>query len=130
MVMVDTSVWVDFFHQRSTPDVKLFFRLARAGNVTTCDLILHEVLRGFDDEKTRLHVMRVMDPLDCHEVLGKQRALQSATRYRDLRSRGVTVCKPNYAIIASYCIDTRVPLLSSDKDFKGYVPIGLKLLRG
>lgn len=129
MTMVDSSVWVDFFHKRLTDDVKRLKVLAKAGEVTTGDLILHEVMRGFDDDARRERVARVMDTLDCHEMLGRERALRSADRYRSLRRRGVTVRKPNDANIASYCIDAGIPLLTSDRDFGGYVDMGLDLVK-
>ncbi len=128
MTMVDSVVWVDFFHQRLTDDVERLKVLAKAGEVTTGDIILHEVMRGFDDDGRRARVARAFDSLECHAMLGCERALRSADRYRNLRRRGVTVRKPNDAIIASFCIDEGIPLLTSDRDFRGYVGMGLELV--
>ena len=128
IIMIDTAIWIDFFHDRKNAHVAKLKEIAALGNATTCDLVLHEVLRGFDDPSTRRRVICLLDVLDCHEVLNKDSALRSAARYRELRRRGGTVRKPNDAIIASYCIDAHLPLLTSDKDFAGYVPLGLDLV--
>ena len=129
-VIVDTAVWVDFFHRRQTPQVLALKNLARAGDVATGDLVLHEVLRGFADEQQRERVLRTLSPLICYDMLGRDRALRSASRYRELRRRGVTVRKPNDAIVASFCIDEHLPLLSSDRDFAAYRELGLDLVTG
>lgn len=129
MVMVDSSVWVDFFHKRPTPAVERLKELATAGNVTTGDYVLHEVLRGFDDDRLRARVLRVLDTLTCHDMLGAERALLAANRYRELRRRGITVRKANDSIIASYCIEANLPLLTSDWDFAAYAKyMGLQLV--
>ena len=130
MIIVDTSVWVDYFHDRMTPAAEYLEERRGKETYLLGDVILHEVLRGFDDDRKRRDIVAYLTELRIDPMLGADRALRSAARYRALRRRGVTVRKPNDAIIASYCIDEYLPLLSSDRDFRGYVPLGLELVEG
>lgn len=127
MLVVDTSVWVDYFHERMTPAAQYLEDNARGEEYVLGDVILHEVLRGFDNDVKRREIVAYLTGLNIFAMLGVERALRSAARYRALRRRGVTVRKPNDAIIASYCIDEHLPLLTSDRDFLGYEPMGLEL---
>ncbi len=128
MIIVDTSVWVDYFHERMTPAAQYLEDNASGELYALGDVIVHEVLRGFDNDKKRRAIVAYLTELDIREMLGVDRALRSAARYRGLRRRGITIRKPNDAIIASYCIDEGIPLLTSDRDFQGYVDMGLELV--
>ena len=119
-VLVDSSVWVDYFHGRSTPQTDCLDDLLDEDQVATGDYVIHEVLRGFDSESKREVVRNLLARLPTDDMLGQERAVRSAARYRELRRKGITVRKPNDAIIASYCIDVGMPLHSGDRDFVPY----------
>lgn len=129
LVLVDSSVWVDYFHDRDRWYVDRVDALLDEDRVVTGDYVVHEVLRGFDSESKREVVRNLLARLDCRELLGATRAVRSATRYRELRRGGITVRKPNDAIIASYCVDEGIALLTADRDFRPYAEaFGLRLV--
>jgi hypothetical protein len=100
------------------------------GTAETADLILLEVLRGFEDDLQYARVRRQMVRLPRHEILNSSVALQAVTHYRTLRKRGITVRKAVDCIIATYCIEHRLPLLHSDRDFDPFEEhLGLIVVR-
>ncbi len=127
---MDSSVWVDFFRDRESWHVTRLEALLKKELAVTGDYIIHEVLRGVRSQ-SELNVVRdTLAVLSSDSMLGDHRAVRSAMRYRELRSKGITVRKPNDAIIASYCIDENVPLLASDRDFEPYAQhMGLNLMK-
>lgn len=121
MIIVDSSVWIDYFtgivnKQTNTLDDVLGQRLVAIG-----DLILTEVLQGFRNEQDFNAAKRLFDELTIFEMLGKKMALKSAENFRILRKKGITVRKTADVIIASFCIERKLPLLFSDKDFKPFI---------
>lgn len=129
-VLVDTSVWVDYFRNVGNWRSDLTAELIRKDLVVTGDYVIHEVLRGVRSLSELHRVRDLLAVLPSAMMLGDLRAVRSAARYRELRSKGITVRKPNDAIIASYCIDERVPLLTSDRDFLPYAKhFDLRLLQ-
>lgn len=121
MIMVDSSVWIDYFtgvinKQTDTLDKILGLRPIAVG-----DLILTEVLQGFRRDQDYEIAKTLFDDLTVFEMLGKKMALKSAENFRALRMKGVTIPKTADVIIASFCIERKLPLLFSDKDFKPFV---------
>lgn len=121
MIVVDSSVWIDYFtgaanKKTDALDKTLGQRLVAAG-----DLILTEVLQGFRLDQDYEAAKALFDDLTIFEMLGKNMALKSAENFRALRKKGVTVRKTADVIIASFCIERKLPLLFSDKDFKPFV---------
>jgi hypothetical protein len=121
MIMVDSSVWIDYFtgvinKQTDTLDKILGLRPIAVG-----DLILTEVLQGFRRDQDYEAAKTLFDDLTVFEMLGKNMALKSAENFRALRIKGVTIGKTADVIIASFCIERKLPLLFSDKDFKPFV---------
>ncbi|MGI9558375.1 MAG: type II toxin-antitoxin system VapC family toxin, partial [Thermodesulfobacteriota bacterium] len=90
-------------------------------SVVTGDLILMEVLQGFKDEKSYKTAFERIDALEVFEMLGREMALKCAGNFRFLRGKGVTIRKTADVIIATFCIENKMPLLFSDKDFKPFV---------
>ena len=121
MIMVDSSVWIDYFNgvenkQTDTLDGVLGIRPVAVG-----DLILTEVLQGFSTDKDFQTAKSLFDDLVIFDLLGKEMAIKSAKNYRTLRKKGITIRKPVDAIIASFCVERKLPLLFTDKDFKPFV---------
>jgi predicted nucleic acid-binding protein len=120
MLVVDTSVWIDYFNgvENSQTD---FLHLALENTpILMGDLILAEVLQGFrhdsDFEKVRRTLGKFMQASMVDPVL----AVQSARNYRFLRQKGITVRKTIDSLIATYCIENDHQLLHNDSDFEGY----------
>ena len=117
MILVDSSIWIDYFNGRLTRETDHLDGLLGADVAATGDLILVEVLQGFRDEADFASARRALFKLPSFDLLGSRRAVQAARRYRELREAGVTVRKTIDVVIGSFCIDEGLPLLFSDRDF-------------
>jgi len=118
MIVADSSVWIDYFNGTSTRETEALHDLLGQELVVVGDLILTEVLQGFKSERDFKTANRLLDTLIFREMLGRRLAVRSAQNYRKLRRKGVTVRKTIDVIIATFCIENRLPLLHSDKDFE------------
>ena len=121
MIMVDSGVWIDYFNgvdnkQTDTLNVTLGVRPIAVG-----DLILTEVLQGFRTDKDYKTAKSLFEDLVVYDLVGKDMAIKSADNFRILRKKGITIRKPIDVIIASFCIEKKLPLLFSDKDFMPFV---------
>jgi hypothetical protein len=121
MIVVDSSVWIDYFCGNSTDQVEMLEQLLGSRPLAAGDLILTEVLQGFRHDKDYRTAKDLLEDVTILEMLGKDMAIKSAENFRALRKKGVTVRKTADVIIASFCIENRLPLLYSDKDFKPFV---------
>lgn len=121
MIIVDSSVWIDYFNGNSTAESDFLDRILGVQDIAVGDLILTEVLQGFRSDKDFKTAKKIIEDFDVVGMLGRDRAISAASKYRSLRKTGTTVRKTNDVIIASYCIDEKVPLLFSDKDFEPFV---------
>ncbi|MCP9773700.1 PIN domain nuclease [Synechococcus sp. Tobar12-5m-g] len=121
MIVVDSSVWIDFFNGVSTPEVERFDGLLGSTPVAIGDLILVEVLQGFRRDGDVATARQLFASMPLLAMLGPQNAYRAAENYRSLRSRGITVRKTIDGIIATACIQANLPLLFSDRDFEPYV---------
>ena len=121
MIVVDSSVWIDFFNGVTTPEVERFDDLLGSTPVAIGDLILVEVLQGFRRDGDVATARQLFGSLPLLAMLGPQNAYKAAENYRSLRSRGITVRKTIDGIIATACIQANLPLLFSDRDFQPYV---------
>lgn len=130
MIVVDTSVWVDYFNGEANPHTNLLDNLLVHERVVIGDIILTEVLQGFRRDADFRKAHELMDTLEFREMLGKEVALRSAQNYRKLRRAGVTVRKTIDVMIATFCIIHGHRLLHDDRDF-GVMEkhLGLKVLK-
>ncbi|MEM1269738.1 MAG: PIN domain nuclease [Bacteroidota bacterium] len=117
MIVVDSSVWVDYFNQRETEEVRLLRRLLPQGIVAVGDIILTEVLQGFRSPRSVKSADQLLSSLEVVGMLGAQRAKKSAELYRSLRRRGITIRSTPDVIIASFCLTEGLALLYADRDF-------------
>ena len=120
MILVDSSVWIDYFRGASTPQTELLDRLLGLEEIAIGDLILAEVLQGFVHERDFRRAQQILAALTPVELGGAAMALQSARNHRSLRRRGVTVRKTIDTFIATWCIATGTPLLHNDRDFDAF----------
>lgn len=119
MILVDASVWIDFFNGRATPAVARLADLLADGAapLEMADLTLFEVLRGFRHAEDFLAARRALAALPVVEIGGADNALAAAEHYRALCSQGVTIRSPIDVLLASYCIENGYAILHNDRDF-------------
>lgn len=121
MILVDSSVWIDYFTGVDNAQSKKLDDSLGVQPVAIGDLILTEVLQGFRRDKDYETAKSLLSELVIFEMLGKAMALKSAENFRLLRRKGITIRKTADVIIATFCIDRGLPLLFSGKDFKPFV---------
>jgi predicted nucleic acid-binding protein len=127
VILVDSSVWIDFFRGVATPQVETLDRLLGAEPLAVGDLILAEVLQGFRGEKEFNQARKLLLTLEQVDVGGQEIAIQAARNFRTLRERGVTIRKTIDTLIATRCIESDITLLFSDRDFDPFVEyLGLR----
>lgn len=129
MIMVDSSVWIDYFNGTVTPHTERLDSLL--GRQTLClgDLILTEVLQGFVHDRDHHQARAILETFPILPLLGTEQAIFSAHCYRQLRKRGITIRKTPDVIIASFCISHGHSLLTVDRDFRPFAEhLGLALL--
>ncbi|MBK7543075.1 MAG: PIN domain nuclease [Candidatus Competibacteraceae bacterium] len=120
MILVDSSVWIDFFRNKPTLQAEWLDRNLGVEGLVVGDLVLAEVLQGFKDDKGFNEAKRLLGQLEQVIVGGTQLAIQAARNYRTLRSVGVTVRGTVDVLIATRCLTDGFLLLHSDRDFDAF----------
>ncbi|MBP3975531.1 type II toxin-antitoxin system VapC family toxin [Pseudoxanthomonas spadix] len=127
MILVDSSVWIDYLRGVETRETDRLHGLLGVEPLAVGDLILTEVLQGTGTERDFNEVLRLLDRLDLVSLGGHGVAIQAARNFRVLREKGITVRKTVDCIIATRCIMDDLTLLHSDRDFAPFVAhLGLK----
>lgn len=127
MILVDSSVWIDFFNGAETAATQLLSDSLGLRPVAIGDLMLVEVLQGFRKDKDFRTALELFETVTVLELAGKQIAIRSAKNFRKLRAKGFTVRKMIDCVIATYCIEHKLPLLQADRDFEPFHEhLGLK----
>ncbi|MDV6347261.1 PIN domain nuclease [Nitrosomonas sp. Is35] len=121
MVLIDTSVWVDFFNGKISSETEKLDHYLSSTVIIVGDLILAEVLQGFRNDKDYQIAKSLLTELELVQLCNSDLAIKSAQNYRMLRKQGITIKKTIDCLIATYCIETKTPLLFSDRDFVPYV---------
>jgi predicted nucleic acid-binding protein len=117
LILVDSSVWIDYFRGSVTAQTERLDSLLGQEPLAIGDLILTEVLHGFDDERDFEVARKMLTSLMVVELGGKAIAIQAARNFRELRRLGVTIRKTIDAVIATRCIEDGYELLHADRDF-------------
>jgi predicted nucleic acid-binding protein len=129
LILVDSSVWVDYFRGNTTPQTDTLDLLLGREPLAIGDLILAEVLQGFDKDRDFNQARRLLTSLLVVEIGGLEIAIQAAKNFRMLRRRGVTIRKTIDTIIATRCIESGYDLLHSDRDFDPFAAyLGLRVI--
>jgi predicted nucleic acid-binding protein len=130
VILVDSSVWIDFFRGNPTPAAdRLRSLLPTDEELAVGDLVTLEVLQGFRNESEFQRARRLLKSLDYIEIGGYDAAVQAARNYRRLRTLGITVRKTIDVLIATRCIMSGIELLHNDRDFDPFVQhLGLRSL--
>jgi predicted nucleic acid-binding protein len=118
MIVVDTSVWIDFLNGRDAPHVRKLRAILGADEVIVGDLMLCEVLQGLDSETAARRVEALLRRFDVVPMAGDAIAVVAAKNFRSLRKLGVTVSKTIDLLIGTWCIENRAALLHNDGDFR------------
>ena len=119
MLVVDSSVWIDFFNARDTAARIELRRLLDDGQtrLVVPDLVLYEVLRGFREERALRQARLLLQTLSVEPCGGEDIVLSAAEHYRQMRLRGITVRSSIDVLVATFCIENDYLLLHSDRDF-------------
>ena len=129
MILVDSSVWIDFVNARETIQTLKLKEILGVEQVAIGDIILAEVLQGCLNDKEFNETLEMFDRLDFVSLGGYRLCLEAAQNYRKLRSLGYRVRKTIDAIIATRCILNGYTLLHNDRDFIPFEKhLGLKCL--
>jgi predicted nucleic acid-binding protein len=127
LILVDSSVWIDYFKGRNTPQTRKLDALLESEPLAIGDLNLAEVLQGFDDERDFNRAKTLLSSLIIVDLCGPEIAIQAARNFRVLRASGVTVRKTIDTVIATRCIESGYDLLHNDRDFDPFVKyLGLR----
>ena len=117
MILVDTSVWIDFFAGRDLPHVATLEQfILENEDLALCGIILTEILQGIADDKAHRRVRSDLSPL-IMLPMPETVFIRAADIYRKLRKAGITIRKSNDCIIAATALEHRCRLLHNDKDF-------------
>jgi predicted nucleic acid-binding protein len=120
MLVVDTTVWVDYFNGQINAETDYLDRALSEELILVGDLILTETLQGFRTDKDFELAQAALARFEQKEMVNLQLARQSAQNYRILRKKGVTVRKTIDCLIATFCISENHTLLHRDSDFDGF----------
>ena len=119
--VVDSSVWVDFFNRRASPQsdkVKsILISSATKSPFIILPVIMQEVLQGIEDTKLYTIIKENLFGLEFIDLDSYDLAVKSAELFRVLRKKGITIRKPNDCLIAATCIENNFSILHNDKDF-------------
>jgi predicted nucleic acid-binding protein len=129
VIIVDSSIWIDYFNGKITPQTDWLDSSLGNTPIIVGDLILAEVLQGFQKNKDFRVARDLLLGMPFMAMGGRVLALQSAMNYRSLRKKGVTVRKTIDVMIGTFCIHYQLPLLHDDRDFDPMVRfLGLKII--
>jgi predicted nucleic acid-binding protein len=121
MILVDSSVWIDYFNGADNSYTAKLDSLLGVELIAIGDIILTEVLQGFQNDKECKAAKTVLLSLAIFDMLGQQNAIAAAENYRFLRKKSITVRKTLDCMIATFCIQNGHTLLFCDKDFQPFV---------
>ena len=121
MILVDSSVWIDYFRGAPSAETDLLDRLLGSEPLLVGDLIVVEVLQGFRTQREFTTARRLLNEFEVVALCSPELAIQAARNYRELHNLGITVRKTIDTVIATYCIENNHPLLTADRDFEPFV---------
>jgi predicted nucleic acid-binding protein len=128
LILVDSSVWIDYFKGTITSQTEMLDRLLGQQLLAIGDLFLTEVLQGFDNERDFNEARKMLTSLVVVELGGQEIAIQAAKNFRALRRLGMTVRKTIDIVIATRCIESGYDLLHNDRGFDPFAKhLGLRV---
>lgn len=121
MILVDSSVWIDYFRGTPAPQADMLDALLGSQPVAIGDLVLTEVLQGFASDSDFNQARKLLTTLAIVDIGGRDITIQATENFRALRALGITVRKTIDTMIATRCIRDGLALLYSDRDFDPFV---------
>jgi predicted nucleic acid-binding protein len=129
MIVVDTTVWIDYFNGQTNPQTDYLDTVLLQQPIIIGDLILGEILQGFQRDEDFEAAREALSKLVQAQMVNTDLAVQSARNYRALRKMGITVRKTIDCFIATFCIENAHSLLHNDHDFDPFEShLGLKVI--
>jgi predicted nucleic acid-binding protein len=119
-VVVDASVWIDYFAGRFTPQTRWLDETLGQEPLAIADLSLGQVLRGFADENDQKKAREALQRFTVYDVGGVEMVLKSAVHHRHLLAQGEPVPDMVASLVAAFCIRWNLPLLHSDPAYEPY----------
>lgn len=120
MIVVDSSVWIEFFRGLHTPGVTKLHAIRDPGQILVGDLVLLELLQGARGDAEARRIRSVMADFPSANMLNVDIAVVAASNYRRLRASGITIRKTIKVIIATFCIENEHEILYNDRDFQHF----------
>lgn len=121
MILVDSSVWIDYFRGLASRQTSRLDNLLGSRTIVIGDIILTEVLQGFTTDRDLETARQVLSTLAVIAIATPDLAVPAARHFRTLRAHGVTIRKTIDTVIATRCIADSLPLLYSGRDFDPFV---------
>jgi predicted nucleic acid-binding protein len=118
VIVVDSSVWIDFLKGQNSWQVRRLLTSLGSEDIIVGDLMLCEILQGLDSERTASEVETLLRNFAIVPMAGEAIAIVAARNYRSLRGRGITIRKTIDLLIGTWCIENGRPLLHDDGDFR------------
>ena len=129
MIIVDTTVWIDYLCGTTNPHTSWLNRELTRQRLGLTDLILCEVLQGIRDDAVFTQVHHRLLRFHVFSTGGVDLAVTSAQNYRSLRKRGITVRKTIDCLIATFCLNNGHSLLHRDQDYDPFeAHLGLQVI--
>jgi predicted nucleic acid-binding protein len=117
VIVVDSSVWIDFIKGRNSRQVQRLLAAFGSEEIILGDLMLCEILQGLESERVASEVETLLRNFEIVPMAGDVIAIRAARNYRSLRRRGITIRKTIDLLIGTWCIENDRPLLHNDSDF-------------
>lgn len=121
MILADTSIWIDYFNGIDSQETDLLDSALNDGTIAMGDLVFLEILQGFRDDKEFNRAKKTLATLDQYELFGAHMVDKCACNYRFLRKKGITIRKTVDLIIVTFCLENKMQLLFSGKDYIPFV---------
>jgi predicted nucleic acid-binding protein len=118
LIVVDSSVWIDFLNGRNVPHVRRLRALLGTEEIVVGDLMLCEVLQGLVSEQAARDVEALLRRFLIVPMAGDTIAVAAARNFRFLRRHGITIRKTIDLLIGTWCIEAGSALLHNDSDFR------------
>jgi hypothetical protein len=116
-VLVDTSVWINFFNGTPTPAALHLKSIIPNTLLATCPVIVQEILQGARTNQDFSKLKTFFEKMILLRGEQYELCIEAAALYRNLRNTGITIRKPNDCLIATYAISNNLYILHEDKDF-------------
>lgn len=129
MVIVDTTVWVDYLNDVATPETDWLDQQLERQPFGLLDLMVCEILQGLSTDEEAARVLRDLRRFVMFETGGVELAVAAAHNYRALRAQGRTIRKTIDGLIATFCLREGHSLLHCDRDFDPFEQLlGLRVM--